>query len=45
MDKGGGTTNATMQTPMMETPSMQVHVGDFSHSSLGITCAKVQRFT
>ena len=31
---------------MMETASMQVYVGDFvnfSHSSLGIICAKVQR--
>ena len=32
---------------MMETSSMQVYVGDFvnfSHSSLGIICAKVERF-
>ena len=32
---------------MMETASTQVYVGDFvnfSHSSLGIICAKVQRF-
>ena len=45
MDKSGGTTN--YQAPMMETASMQVYVGDFvnfSHSSLGIICAKVQRF-
>ena len=31
----------------MEKPSMQLYVGDFvnfSHSSLGITCAKVQHF-
>ena len=39
--------NKLYQSTMMETPSMQVYVGDFvnfSHSSLGITCGKVQRF-
>ena len=37
--------NKLYQAPMMETPSMQLYVGDFvkfSHSSLGITFGKVQ---
>ena len=39
--------NKLYKAPMMETPSMQLYVGDFinfSHSSLGIACGKVQRF-